>query len=197
VGTKKHTPDENEFVFFIRHKDDDRPHGMVLIGASTAPTKTAKEMQDLSPVTLVYLGSVRAKDYPERWWQQSLLPWLVRETSLGAWYKPSAQVLCLIEDVLGRRILPPGQCFDVLERIPAHIRPLTLEEQKRRKWEFPRPDPYPLPSPESARRVSSSIARRLALRVLASSPEALSTPSRDLSLTSSGTSHLVETLKAS
>jgi len=131
---------------------------------------------------------VHAHHYPEPWWRMTLEPWLAR----GAWYHPTAQVLCLIEDVIGQRIPPPGRHYNAVDTIPEHVRPLTPEEVRRKKWEFPTPDPYALPSSGRAKKVPPSKARRLALRVLASSPEALSTPSRGSSSSSIDTDHLVD-----
>jgi hypothetical protein len=177
--SKSRAGDTREFVFFVRHKDDETPHGLIYIASSLTPMKVFEEMKVLSPVTLVYLGAVSAHQYPERWWRTTLLPWNVR----GNWYKPSAQVLCLIEDVRSHKIAAPGPHFDALEAVPAHIRPLTKEEERRKRWAFPKPDPYPLLTSESVRAIPATSARSLALRALTR-----------LAASSSGTSpdHLVK-----
>jgi hypothetical protein len=194
VGSKKHSHDDRSLVFFVRQGDDEgSPRGLLFIGDSTGPTKVFAEMQDLSPVSLVYLGAVKGRHYPLGWWKSSLLPWHVRDASVGAWFRCTAQVLCLIEDVQGHRVNPPGPHYDAPSAIPEHIRPLTKMEKAKRRWAFPTPDPYPKPSPESSQKVAVGEALPLVLKVLESSSSGLLRPPSS-SLPSE--SYVVEALKA-
>jgi len=156
------------FVCFIRGlRDKASP---ILIASDPVPSHRLDLVQAGNPNELELIGKVDSRLYPQSWWHDTLGPWHLR----GAWYRPSAQVLCFIEDALSGRLEPSGR-IDPLEdeeelqepseRVPDDVlsRIKRAEQVIKERWAFPTPDPYPIPK---ARPVSltqaSGVIRKLA-----------------------------------
>jgi len=89
-----------EYVYFIKPKGEKGP---ICIGGATDVMREFGFLQEGSVVELELKGVVDAHIYPEGWWHEAFVPYLIR----GRWYEASAQLLCRIEDAVAGRLKAP------------------------------------------------------------------------------------------